>query len=31
LKMLFSFYYKTSYPNEEVNCTEHSPQIVFPD
>ncbi len=23
-------FYKTSYLNEEVNCTELSPQLVFP-
>ncbi len=31
LKNLFTFFYKTSYFNEEVNCTEPSPKLAFPD
>ncbi len=31
LKILFFLFYKTSYLNEEVNCPELSPQLVFPD
>ncbi len=29
LKMLY-FFYKTSYLNEEVNCTEASPSVSIP-
>jgi hypothetical protein len=28
--MLFNFIYKTSYLNEEDNCTEPSPHLAFP-
>ena len=28
-KILFSFFTKTSYLNELVNCAESSPQLVF--
>jgi hypothetical protein len=30
LKILFSFFYKTSYLNEEVNCTELFPSVSVP-
>jgi hypothetical protein len=30
LKILFQFFYKTSYLNEEVNCTEPSPSVSIP-
>ncbi len=30
LEMLFIFFTKTSYPNEEVNSTEPSPTLSFP-
>jgi hypothetical protein len=30
LKILFSFFTKTSYLNEEVNCTEPSPSVSIP-
>ncbi len=31
LKILFTFFTKTGYLNLEVNCTEPSPQLAFPD
>ncbi len=30
LKILFIFFYKTSYLNEEIYCTEPSPPVSFP-
>jgi len=30
LKIVFTFFYKTSYLNEEVNCTEPSPSVSIP-
>ncbi len=30
LQLLFNFFYKTSYLNEEVNSTEPSPSVSFP-
>jgi hypothetical protein len=30
LKFLITFFYKTSYLNEEVNCTEPSPSVRVP-
>jgi hypothetical protein len=30
LKILFIFFYKTSYFNEEVNCTEPYPSVSIP-
>jgi hypothetical protein len=30
LKIVFTFVYKTSYLNEEVNCTEPSPSVGVP-
>jgi hypothetical protein len=31
LEILFPFFTKTSYLNEEVKCTEPSPHLVFPE
>jgi hypothetical protein len=30
MQTLFTFFYKTSYLNEEVNGTEQSPSVSFP-
>ncbi len=30
LKILFYFFYKASYLNEEVNCTKPSPSVSIP-
>jgi len=29
LKILFTFFYKTTYPNEKVNCTKLSLTVIF--
>jgi len=30
LEILFTFFYKTSYPTEEINCTQPAPSVSIP-